>query len=171
MRKLTVAFLAVTTLLIAAVADAGGPQFRARLSGDQEVPPTSVDARGQFSIHFDKALTKAEFTLTVRDLEGVFRAHLHCNATGVNGPIFIHLMGDLPVATGSGAQSRQNIDGKWLSNATLTDQGFSNTTTPCGDTLAEVVAAANACNVYVNVHTVDFPGGAIRGQLVPSDHH
>lgn len=169
MRKLTVAFVALTVLLGAAAADAGGPEFRARLTGDQEVPPTGVDATGRFRIEFDEALTGGEFRLTVKDLDGVFRAHLHCAPAGANGPIFIHLMGDLPVAIGSGVQARQNIDGRWLSNATLTDQSFTNTTTACGSTLADVVAAANAGNVYVNVHTVDFPGGAIRGQLVPSD--
>lgn len=171
MRKLAPVLLVLTALLAAAAAaDAEGPKFRAKLTGAQEVPgPGNPDADGRFQIAFNKDMNEAEFTLTVRDLDSVFRAHLHCAPVGVAGPIFVHLMGDLPVAVGSGVQARQNIDGKWLSNATLTDQSFTNTTTACGDTLADLVDAANAGNVYVNVHTVDLPAGAIRGQLTPDN--
>ena len=58
-----------------------------------------------------------------------------------------------------------NIDGKWLSHTAITNQSFSTTTTDCGDTLQELATAAEAGMVYVNVHTNDFPAGAIRGQL------
>jgi hypothetical protein len=34
-----------------------------------------------------------------------------------------------------------------------------------GQTLADLIAEIAAGNAYVNVHTSQFPGGAIRGQI------
>jgi hypothetical protein len=156
----------VAIVIVAGVADAGAPKFTARLTGAAEVPgPGHPDATGRFNIAFSEDLTEATFRLTVNDLEGVTRAHLHCGDAVTAGPIFIHLIGDMPLFGAGPDRTPQNIDGRWLSNATLTNQSFSSTTTNCGDTLAEVAAAAAAGNVYVNVHTNAFPAGAIRGQL------
>jgi hypothetical protein len=167
MRKLTLMLSTLGLLFtFSAPGEAQHREFFAKLTGDQEVAAGHPTAKGRFRITFDKDFTEGRFHLRVDDLDGVTRAHLHCNVAGQNGPIFIHLIGDMPLIGGTGpGLTPQNIDGKWLSHTAITNQSFSTTTTDCGDTLQELATAAEAGMVYVNVHTNDFPAGAIRGQL------
>lgn len=155
----------VSLLFVVGIADAADAQhrFRALLTGGQEVPPNGTESTGRFTMTVSADFTEARFTLSARDLAHVQRAHLHCNVAGMNGPIFIHLIGDLNTTTPTPGQV--DVDGKWLNHVSLTNLSFTNTTTDCGDTLEEVVAAIRAGMVYVNIHTTTFPGGEIRGQL------
>lgn len=141
-------------LTVTVVADAG-ETFKARLRGDQEVPPVVTDTTGRAKIQINKALTEGEFTLTVNDGIRVTQAHLHCAAAGVNGPIVVFLAG----LHGGGL----NVDGKWVSNATFTDTSIVNPA--CGATVAALVEFMRIGGVYVNVHTVAHPAGEVRGQV------
>lgn len=129
--------------------------FKATLSGDQEVPPVATDTTGKFKLQFNQTETQAEFTLSVSDGSRIRQAHLHCGVVGVNGPIVVFLAGDNAAG--------YDVDGKWISNATVTDTSISNPA--CGATLSALAAAMRAGQVYVNVHSVASPGGVIRGQL------
>lgn len=151
--------LALMGLLLAAPSTWADESFKARLSNDQEVPPTTADATGKFKIRFNKAHTEAEMTLTVKDGQRIRQAHLHCGPVGVNGPIVVFIAGDNAAG--------YDVDGKWISNAIATDTSISNPA--CGTTLAALADSIRAGNVYVNVHSVASPGGAIRGQLEPAD--
>jgi len=151
--------LTLAALLAAAPAAWADDTFKARLSGDEEVPPVPTDATGKFKIRFNKAHTEAEVTLAVNDGVRVTQSHLHCGAVGVNGPVVVF-------SAGLNAAG-YDVDGKWISNATVTDTSIVNTA--CGKTLAELADSIRAGNVYANVHSVAFPGGVIRGQLVLAD--
>jgi hypothetical protein len=118
-----------------------------------------TDTVGNFRLEFDMAKAKAEIRLSVIDGIRIRQAHLHCAPVGVNGPIVAFIAGDNAAG--------YNVDGKWISNATLTDTSISNPA--CGVTLADLVASIRAGNVYVNVHSVEFPGGVIRGQVKPAN--
>jgi V8-like Glu-specific endopeptidase len=133
-------------------------QFQARLSGDNEVPPVATDTTGRFKILVSEDQADGEYTLRVDSGVRVTQAHFHCGPAGVNGPVIVFLAGFH--ATG------WDVDGKWVSNATVTDANVVNTA--CGATLAEIFAQARAGNVYVNVHSVAHPGGVARGQLLPT---
>ena len=132
--------------------------FKARLTGDQEVPPVATDTAGRFEILVNARQTAGEYTLRVSDGSRVTQAHFHCAPVGVNGPVIVFL---------AGFHDRGwDVDGKWVSNATVTDANVVNTA--CGTTLAEIFEQARLGNVYVNVHSVANPSGVIRGQLEPT---
>jgi hypothetical protein len=138
--------------------------FKARLTADQEVqvPPVQTDTTGQFEILVNKDATAGEYTLRVSNGMRLIQAHFHCGTAGVNGPVIVFLAG--PRTEG------WDVDGKWVSNATITDANVILKTTPCGVTLAQVFEAARNGNVYVNVHSVQYPAGVVRGQLEPAGH-
>lgn len=155
------AFLSVglAALLLAAPAAWADETFKARLSGEDEVPPVATDSSGKFKVRFDKHYTEAEMTLSVNDGVRIQQAHLHCAPAGSNGPIVVFVAG----LNSAG----YDVDGKWISNAIATKSSIVNTT--CGETLADLAASMRAGSVYVNVHSVASPGGVIRGQLEPAD--
>jgi hypothetical protein len=146
--------------------DDEGEQFMARLSGANEVPARTTEARGRALITVNEDGTELHFRVTVRDISNVFMAHIHCAAPGVNGPVGVTLYGMGP--TGVGPFSGVLV----IAMKTAPDAGNA-----CGWTdLAAVIAAMEGGNTYVNVHTNDgkdpantgpgdFPGGEIRGQL------
>jgi hypothetical protein len=158
------------TALVAAIAFAASgitttavahDTFKARLSGDQEAPPVGpvvTDTTGRVEVQLSKDQQSAEFTLRVDEGVRVTQAHFHCGPAGVNGPIIIFLAGFHP--------NGWDVDGKWVSNTTITNANIVNTA--CGTTLAEIFEQARAGNVYANVHSVDHPAGVARGQLEPA---
>jgi hypothetical protein len=133
--------------------------FKARLSGDNEVPPVATDTAGRFEVSVNNEVTAGEYTLRVDSGVRVTQSHFHCGPAGVNGPIIVFLAGFRPEGW--------DVDGKWVSNATITDANVINTA--CGTTLAAIFEQARHGNIYVNVHSVAHPGGVARGQLEPSD--
>ena len=132
--------------------------FQARLTGDQEVPAVATDTTGRFEILVNKNQTAGEYTLRVESGVRVTQSHFHCGAAGVNGPVIVFLAGF--------RAEGWDVDGKWVSNATITDANVINPA--CGTTLAAIFAQARNGNVYVNVHSVAHPGGVVRGQLEPA---
>lgn len=153
--------LTLAALLATAPAAWADASFKARLSGDEEVPPVATDASGKFRIQFNKAHTEAEMTLAVNDGERITQAHLHCAEAGVNGPVVVFIAG----LNAAG----HDVDGKWISNATATNASIVNTA--CGTTLSLLADAMRDGRVYVNVHSVAVPTGVIRGQVEPTDNH
>ena len=158
----------VTALAFGAVAPAASAQptnFRAVLSGADEVPARETLARGVATLRFASDGSELDFRLVVANIQNVVAAHIHCGAPGANGPVGVTLFGG---AAGGGRSDGVLATG----TATTPDPGNA-----CGwTTLAAVVAAIESGNTYVNVHTNDgiapidtgpgdFPGGEIRGQL------
>jgi hypothetical protein len=147
----------VTVFTLAGIAHAD-ETFLATLAGDQENPPVVTDSTGRAILQVSKDETQIDFTLLVRDGVRVQQAHLHCAPAGVNGPIVVFLAGNHPAGL--------DVDGKWVSNATITDTSIVNAA--CGATVSALAASMRVGNVYANVHTVKNPGGEIRGQVQPA---
>jgi len=152
--SVTATALVVAILGASSIADAQ-EVFRARLSGDNQVPVVATNSGGRFQIVVNNGATAGEYTLRVDSGVRITQAHFHCGAAGVNGPVIVFL-------AGFHAQG-WDVDGQWVSNATVTDANVVNTA--CGATLAEIFQQARTGNVYVNVHSVAHPGGVVRGQL------
>ncbi len=134
-------------------------RFRAQLTGYGEVPAISTEASGSFTATLNRDETMLTYELTYSGLESNFTfSHIHLGQEDVNGGVIAFLAGGpLPVpglreGTATGVITAANIIG------------------PAGQGIApmefdELVRALRAGVVYANIHTVQFPGGEIRGQL------
>lgn len=82
------------------------------------------------------------YVLTYQNIATPTAAHIHTGAIDVDGPVLVDLMGDFGTSSASGSvtASQEDID----------------------------AITANPSGHYVNIHTNEFPGGAIRGQLEPA---
>lgn len=140
--------------------------YRAHLSGDNEVPPRETRAQGQAIVQLSRDKTQLDYRLIASNIENVVASHIHIGPAGVNGPVVAFLFG--AVAPGAG-----RTDGV-LATGTIT--GADLVGPLAGQPLSALIDAIEAGNTYVNVHTNDgvpptntgpgdFPGGEIRGQL------
>lgn len=160
----------VVLLATAGAAMAASGNFRAHLSGDNEVPQRETLAQGQVTFQLSNDGQSLHFKLIASNIYNVVGAHIHLASAGVNGPIVVGLFSG---PAGSGRQ-----DGV-LAEGVIT---AANLTGPlAGQTLSDLVDAMEDGNTYVNVHTNDgvaptntgpgdFPGGEIRGQLFGKSH-
>lgn len=127
--------------------------FRAHLSGDEEVPANDSRATGEaiFRITQEGSLY---YKVTVANIENVRMAHIHMAPAGQNGGVIAWLYPKGPPP--------QIIEGRFqgvLAEGTITEDDI-------GDrTFEEFIEAIEAGNTYVNVHTNQYPGGEIRGQI------
>lgn len=161
MRRILTLLAAMLMMLVpVSAAGAAPPQnFRTHLTGDEEVPAVETKAQGQAIFQVRADGTAIDYRLNVANIENVFMAHLHVGAAGTNGGIVVWLYpGDgppsrlLPGRT-NGTLATGTITGDDLVGA-FEDEG-----------LETLVGALSSGDIYVNVHTLDFPAGEIRGQI------
>jgi len=149
-----------TALLTMPVARAD-TTFSASLVGDSEVPPINSAGKASFQMQVGNTIT---FTINFSGLSSnLVVAHLHFAPTKVAGGVMIFLCGggaqggqpDCPAATSgtiTGTITAANVTGP-------TGQGIA-----VGD-LTSALEAVGEGNAYANMHTTNFPGGEIRGQV------
>lgn len=140
--------------------------YSAQLSGHEEAPPRETNATGHVTFQLSKDGLSLSYRIIVADIDNVTAAHIHLGAREMNGPVVVMLYG--PVPAGGGKKSGVLAEGTITSGSLTGDLA--------GHPLADLVAAMNARNTYVNVHTDDgggapntrsgdFPDGEIRGQI------
>ena len=138
--------------------------FRATLTGAQEVPQRDSPAKGEIKVVFDRGFTKLDVDLRVSsNTVGVItRAHFHCAKPGENGPIVFGLFvpGPFPVS--------DRVNGT-LTNADYTGADCVPTTGRPVNNLASLAFAMREGLIYANVHTSVFPGGEVRGQMIETE--
>jgi hypothetical protein len=118
-------------------------------SGGEIRSQTNIVGNASFEINGDVI----EYEIEVFNGIGVTGAHIHeGDASVANGPVRVTLY--------------NNAGGSALVNGTLMSGEFE-AADITGMTFAELVAAMETGDVYVNVHTLAFAGGAIRGQVEP----
>jgi len=123
--------------------ESGNDIFKATLLGSNEVAGGDVDGFGSAMIAIDHLTNTVNYQISFANLSTVTAAHIHAGAAGVNGPVKV-LFGVPAGSAGAGAFSGSVVDAD-----------------------AEFITALTGGNFYVNVHSSEFPGGALRGQLVP----
>jgi CHRD domain len=159
--KPAICFALLVLALAAPRALSAATVFTTVLGGANEVPPTGSGGSGTVSVTLLGNLLTVNETYT--GLSGSpTGAHIHCcGPIGVTEPVAIPFNG-FPTTT-SGSFLNQTFD---LTLAATYTAGF---LTSSGGTaaLAEaaVIAGLNSGQTYANIHTANFPGGEIRGQL------
>jgi hypothetical protein len=124
--------------ILAASLMAHAEDVKVTLTGAEEVPAVSTQAKGEGTITIGKDMSVAGHVKTT-GIEGI-AAHIHLAEPGKNGPPVITLT--------------KGADGSW--------------STPEGAKLtADQYEAFKAGNLYVNVHSAAHKGGEIRAQLKP----
>ncbi|MEJ2596263.1 MAG: CHRD domain-containing protein [bacterium] len=135
-----------------------GKNFTAHLSGDEEVPPVETNATGQAIFKLRSNGTELHYKLIVANIEDVFMSHIHLAPSGANGPVVAWLYPSAPPPV--------LIPGPYngvLAEGVITSEDLVGPL--AGMELSELLAKFNNGECYVNVHTLDFPSGEIRGQI------
>ena len=132
-------------ILLAAAAIACHPataaitKLQTELTGAAEVPGPGADkGMGEATLSFDSDKNQVCYTLHAMGADAPTMAHIHKGAASVAGGVVVGLTAP--------------ADGKSQGCAPL-----------AADVLADIIA--HPADYYVNVHTAQFPKGAIRGQL------
>ena len=156
MRLLT----SVIFVTVSAFADSDDGTFKATLTGSQEIPVNLSRASGDVSVKINESPRTLEVTLRYSGLSSTpQQAHLHLGAFHQNGPVVLALCGvaPRPACPANGTELRVTIQPADILG--LPAQGLT-----AGDFDALARAIGNGI-VYANVHTTNYPGGEIRGQL------
>jgi hypothetical protein len=187
MRRLCTAVLAAAIVLVPATRALADTIFLATLTNAGENPPTTPTTStgaprpasfgtaiftlndAMTALTFSAAVVNIDFTgtQTADTFDNLVAAHIHASATAsptTNAPVVWGFFGTpfndnspndvvfQPFPSGVGGM----ISGKW-------DLPEGN-----GTTLAAQLPNILAGHSYINFHTTQFPGGEIRGMLVPS---
>jgi hypothetical protein len=160
-----IAILSAALLALPAFAD-HARTLRAHLSSYQEVPSVSSTADGEFEARVGSDNASVQYTLAYTGLSSnVTQAHIHFAQRAVNGPIIVWLCGTSAVTAPAGTPTCPQ-SGTVTGTFTAANVLASPTTQQlAAGELAELLQAMRAGVAYVNVHTVNSPGGEIRGQL------
>ncbi|HEY8180555.1 MAG TPA: CHRD domain-containing protein, partial [Candidatus Limnocylindria bacterium] len=128
---------AIASLALVAVALGAEIGFSADLANGGA---GDADGTGTAAITIDPDTGQVCWDLTVQGIQPVTASHIHVGAEGESGDVVVPL----------------DVD------------GFDGSSSDCVDASDADLAAivANPAGYYVNIHTADFPAGAIRGQLV-----
>ncbi|MEM7534064.1 MAG: CHRD domain-containing protein [Chloroflexota bacterium] len=116
-----------------------GTTLMVQLSGNNEVPgPGDDDGLGTATLTMDASSNVICYTLATQNIAEPTAGHIHEGASGESGGVAVALFAD-PANAASGCV---NTDADTFSLIENTLTGY-----------------------YINIHNLDFPAGAIRGQL------
>jgi hypothetical protein len=132
----------LVALALGGTASAGGRMFTTTMTGAEEVPgPGDPDGSGVARITLNHGQGEVCFSITVEDITlPATGAHIHEAPAGEAGDIVVPLVP--PDETGTSSGCVTGVDRPLIKDIIQHPEEY-----------------------YVNVHTSDFPAGAIRGQL------
>jgi hypothetical protein len=172
MRKVTISSAAAAVLAAAFTLSspdslfAQEEKFSARLQSFNEVPSISSTASGSFRATLSEDGTSLAYTLTHTGLSStILQAHIHFGQTHTNGGVFVFL-----------CQTGTNPDPTGLAPTCVQDGSVTGTITSANIIQAgnqgigvgefeEAIAAIKGGSGYANIHTTNFTGGELRGQV------
>lgn len=143
LKTIAIATIASASLLgtgaLAQTVAEGGRRLTVTLSGAAEVPgPGDPDGRGKVTITLNHGQQRVCYDFELTNVENVTAAHIHEAPIGQAGPIVV------PLFSGG-----------------LDEEG-------CVENVDRALIKKiiqNPSDYYANVHSTNFPAGAVRGQL------
>jgi hypothetical protein len=143
----------------------------AALQPRQEVPALSGFGSGTLEGELSGDLQSFTWTLTYSGVNsGVTQAHIHIGQTGVNGGIMVFFcsnLGNGPAGTPSCPTNGGTLSGTFTAANIIgpTAQGVE------PNNFFEFQRALRQGVAYANVHSVQYPGGELRGQIKVNPDH
>lgn len=133
--------IVLTVLALVSVAADGGRKFTTTLTGAAEVPgPGDPDGSGTASLRLNPGSEQVCFELMVSNIAlPATGAHIHVGTITQSGGVVVGLVAPDASGTSSGCVSASR------------------------DLILAILQ--NPEGYYVNVHSTEFPAGAVRGQL------
>lgn len=129
-------------LLLSVASFAQSVTFTSHLTGLNEKPnPGDPDGVGFSVVTIDPVANTVSYTILAQHIAAPNAAHIHRGLADAPGPVVVNFA------------------------PTFTNGFASGTVAASHEILMEILA--NPAAFYVNVHTADFPAGAVRGQLAP----
>jgi hypothetical protein len=164
------ALLLVTGTHVAAAQKPATQEYDAQLSGFFEIGPLNnntgailTNGSGKLTLTIEK--NAAEYSLNYSGLtSNVTQSHIHFGQEHVAGGIFVFLctnLGNGPAGTPACPSGNGTVSGTITPASILAVPGQN---IPAGN-FDVLLAALTSDTAYVNVHTANFPGGEIRGQV------
>ncbi len=158
---LTLAALPFAVVSSDAASTTAAPQqqaFFAVLTGAQQVPAVQSNGVAVAAFVVSQDRSSIEFYVAAKNLSSnITQAHIHLGAAGANGPVVVFLVRPTSVS----GQAFVTV-GKF----TPADQVGPLAGQTTFDQLLKALGSGNA---YVNIHTVNFPAGEVRGQTKAVD--
>lgn len=149
-------------------------KFVASLQGAQEVPPVTTEGTGLASIQMqDNTIT---YQITVMNTDRVTGINIHKGTSGKNGEVLVSLYahnsgGDdgtlsLPkdIAPKIDVISAVQRSSQFSSSGNFHASDLQGSLE--GKKLEDLASLMKAGETYVNVHTISYPDGEIRGQII-----
>ena len=162
-------FLTAAVMLQARPADAIPMTFEANLSGANEIPPTNSTGTGFASVVLDPMAQTLQVNATFSGLtSNDVAAHIHCCAPlGTNAGVAttVPACPGFPLMVTSGIYSSAVFD---LTQALIYNPAFVTLEGGIPQAEAALITGIENGQTYFNIHTVNFGGGEIRGQLEPA---
>jgi CHRD domain len=136
-----VAAVSLAAAMTAGPVSAATTTYRADLTAEEEVPTKGpAGGRGTAEVVLNPDAGEVCYTLTYSGISKPTAAHIHDGVKGKAGPVFVDFQ-----YTTNGDKACVPADANKLR-----------------------AIGENPAGYYVNVHTAEYPNGAIRGQLGPA---
>jgi len=155
MTKVPGLFIGAFALMLATAPNLSAQTLAATLNGGEETPILNTGAVGTAEVSVDVANQEILVTLRVFNAPTPTTAgHIHIGPVGIAGPVVINFPEALVGRTGDFAMTFRVGPPQFVARPAI---GI--------NTMEDAMQAILNGNSYVNIHTQQFPGGEIRGQL------
>lgn len=158
----------IAFLMFCAVAKADQIVLTATLTGAQEVPPSGSPGIGSALVTFDTVTNLLTVNVSFAGLVSpTIASHIHCCTPPGANALVATIVPTFPgfplgVTTGTYLQTFDMSLASSYNPAFITAHGGT-----VAGAQAAFVAGLLSGQTYLNIHTTQFPGGEIRGQLQP----